>query len=389
MSGPTSLAAQAARFLLAAGHEQTAQAKAMLEAEPRLATFSVHTAAVVGDAEAVAKFVAEDGSLATKIVPPDETEPIIYAAMAGLKQAIATTEAAHVATMRALLDAGASANASVPLEDVSERIPVLYFPCVSNSVAVARLLLERGANPNVASYGDHEGHPPLHRAAASGFGADVLRMLVEHGALVNTRRADGATAYALCVRSGNVGAAAYLASVGADITQLTAIHRLLGACATLNEAEARAIIASHPDIIDTLSESDREALSIAVTDNRIDVVRLMLSLGWPLTQDGEWGGTPLHWAAWNGRVDIVKLLLQHGAPVNQRDSRYGSSPVGWVSHGSVHCDRGNDADYPAIVDLLLDAGATRPESFNQWNESPESMARPSVVQALRDRGFLT
>ena len=106
--------------------------------------------------------------------------------------------------------------------------------------------------------------------------------------------------------------------------------------------------------------------------------------GRPQAQTGE---TPLHWRAWNGHVAMVKLLLAHGAPVNFRDMRYGSSPVGWVSHGSQHCDRGNDEDYPAIVHLLLDAGATRAESFNQWNESPESMARPSVVLALKERGF--
>ena len=37
----------------------------------------------------------------------------------------------------------------------------------------------------------------------------------------------------------------------------------------------------------------------------------------------------------------------------------------------------------------LAAGAARSESFNHWNESPESMARPSVVQALTERGFVS
>jgi hypothetical protein len=113
----------------------------------------------------------------------------------------------------------------------------------------------------------------------------------------------------------------------------------------------------------------------------------MIALGWPLTEDGEWGGTPLHWAAWNGFVDVVRLLLAAGAPVNQRDSRYGSSPIAWCAHGSRFCGRANDEDYPAIVHLLLDAGATRPEAYNQWNEAPESLARPSVVAVMRARGF--
>ena len=46
-----------------------------------------------------------------------------------------------------------------------------------------------------------------------------------------------------------------------------------------------------------------------------------------------------------------------------------------------------EADHVALVRLLLDAGATRAESFNRWHEAPESLARPSVVHALREREF--
>ena len=143
----------------------------------------------------------------------------------------------------------------------------------------------------------------------------------------------------------------------------------------------------NPGIIEQLLPADRETLGVAVFDDRIEVLQLMLSLGWPLTQESEWGGTPLHWAAWNGRVNMVKLLLESGAPVNVRDTRYGSSPIAWAAHGSRHCERGNDIDYAAIVHLLLDAGATREESFNHWGESPEGMARPSVADVLSSRGF--
>ncbi len=49
----------------------------------------------------------------------------------------------------------------------------------------------------------------------------MLRALVEHGAHVDTRRDDGATAYQLTVRVGNVSGAAYLALVsGAPIVPL-------------------------------------------------------------------------------------------------------------------------------------------------------------------------
>lgn len=256
-------------------------------------------------------------------------------------------------------------------------------------------LLEHGADPNVplAAIGDGQrasqrGETPLHRAAANGHDAGVLALLVAHGAAVDATRDDGATPYALAVRSGNAGAAVWLASNGADRARCTPNDRFLGACLTADTAEARALLHAHPELVTALNDDDAGTLLQALTDGHMAAVQLMLSLGWPLTPESEWGGTALHWAAWNGQQALVRLLLARGAPVNVRDSRYGSSPIAWAAHGSRYCAHANDTDYPAIVHRLLDAGATRAESFNQWGESPESLARPSVVAVLQARGFL-
>ena len=88
------------------------------------------------------------------------------------------------------------------------------------------------------------------------------------------------------------------------------------------------------------------------------------------------------------RVVMVTLLLQHGAPVNVRDTRFGSSPIAWAAHGSGWSGHGTDDEYVAITTILLDAGATRAESFNFWNEALESFARPAVLRVLTDRGFV-
>lgn len=256
-------------------------------------------------------------------------------------------------------------------------------------------LLEHGADPNIplSAIGDGQrpsqlGETPLHRAAANGYDHSVLAMLVNAGADLNALRPDGATPYTLAVRHGNAGGATWLAAQGADRSRLTPTDRLLSACVTANETEARALLSVHPDLIANLSDNDAGCLLDAFANKQEAAVRLMVSLGWPLTPESEWGGTALHWAAWQGQVELARLLLAAGAPVNARDSRYGSSPLAWAAHGSLHCDRANDTDYPAMVHLLLDAGATRAESFNQWQESPESMARPSVVSALQARGFI-
>ena len=460
-----SLHANAARFLIALRDDDTSRALAILRETPSLATYSIHTAAAVGDADTVQAMLGDNSELANALASGEQVPLIVYAASDDIKRALGVSVETQLATVRALLDAGASPNASVPLPDVSDTIPVLYFPCTSGNVPVARLLLERGANPtdgeslyhaaqhdhrdclallveygadldrgpakygntplhflaahgpdnhitpralrgmewllergadpNITSYAGRANNPqagetPLHRAAAIGHDAAVLKLLVDHGANVNVARDDGATAYQLAMRSGNTVSATYLESVGADTT-LRDIDRLLHACLTNDATRAREMIARDPSLMTSLEPADRDALGFAfgfaLSQKNLDAVRLMLALGWPLTHEGEWGGTPLHWAAWNGEVDVVRLLLEHGAPVNVRDSRYGSSPIAWCAHGSRFNERGNDEEYPAIVHLLIDAGATRSESYNSWNESPESMARPSVARAMRERGF--
>jgi ankyrin repeat protein len=253
-------------------------------------------------------------------------------------------------------------------------------------------LLERGADPDVPSQvTTRDGTPgvgevPLHRLAV-GRSVSAVRMFIEHRATIDAPRADGRTPYALAVRAGNTEVADFLASRGADVTRLDDVDRLLGACAVADERASRSILAAHPDLIARLALPDRQALHAAVDRDREASVGLMLRLGWPVSDEGEWGGTALHWAAWHGRPALVRLLLNHGAPVNVRDREYGSSPIAWASHGSMHSREGTDADYVAITGMLLDAGATRAESFNRWGDSPESMASPDVAALLQRRGF--
>ena len=456
-----------ARFLLALRDNDAARARDMLDTHPELAGSNIHSAAAVGDPSLVEAFLVDDVRLAISGYPSDGPEPLLYACHAGLQTLLRASERDRVRTVQLLLDAGASANAFISIGlNSDDRLSALYFACVSNNVAVARLLLERGAdpndgesvyhaaelnhrdclellvqhgadissahahwgnsplyflagykesdhrsatatagmqwllehgaNPNVRSYAGarEDGAPgvaetPLHRVATFGLNVAAARMLIEHGALVDMPRGDGRTAYVLAVRNGNLPVATYLADCGAQTESLTPVDRFLAACLDANAHLARALLDTYPNLMSQLTAEDRQAMTLAVERESETSVRLMFALGWKPSDESEWGGTPLHWAAWHGRVSMTRMLLDCGAPVNVRDSTYGSSPLAWASHGSTNSRPGSDADYIAITEMLLAAGSTRAESYNKWGESPESMASVAVAEVLKARGFAT
>lgn len=445
---------QAERLLAAVRAPVLPAARRLLASHPSLPSTSLHAAAAVADTEAVARFLAQERALATR-EDAAGWPPLAYACWSTFHTVSPALAAASLQIVSLLLEAGAGANDSVPLEgEEGGRLPVLYLACESNQVGVVRLLLERGAEPNDGESvyhaaqrghlaclelllahganlsGRHEvwnntplyflagqaddqngeapwmtgwhwllGHgadpnvpsgelreTPLHKLAASHGGAAAAALLLEHGADLHQARADGRTAYALAVRAGNEAVAAQLRERGAREDELEPLDTLLGAAARGDAAEARRLAATLTDWRSRLTVEDRGALVQAVWAGRPEAVRLLAELGFDLTWEGDWGGTPLHHAAWFGKPDLVRLLLALGAPVDFRDRRFGSSPIGWAAHGSTHCRKADD-DYCSIVDLLLDAGATWEAAVNRWNEPPQGSASRRVAKRLRERGF--
>jgi len=83
----------------------------------------------------------------------------------------------------------------------------------------------------------------------------------------------------------------------------------------------------------------------------------MLAAGFPVDARGQHGGTPLHWAAFHGNVGMVRDILQRDPPLEFEDADFHSTPLGWAVHGSEHGWHARTGDYPAVVELLLNAGA--------------------------------
>ena len=438
------LAEQAEHFLREVRDEHHEAANRWLANVPALAALNVFTASAAGDQATVTRLLAADRARARATHAEHSWTAVLYAAASplpadspalapiarALLEAGADANSAypgagegppqsalyracirgHAGVVRALLEHSARTDDGESIGHAAEHAQFgclqamhehgadfssrqqpydntpLYFlagyaagnPATDRAQAGMRWLLEHGADPNVTSYERRE--TPLHQVARQGGGLGIAQALLEHGADPDAARADGRTPYVIAYRRGDVGLCELLRSHGAAPT-LTGIDEFLGAAMRGDDAAARAVLAREGDLLSRFDEEDHAILPQLLAEKQpIDFARLV-ALGFDLTQEGAWGGTPLHHAAWRGNVEMVRELVRIGAPRDLRDKTYGSSPLAWAVHGSRFC-RSADHEYTQIAQLLLEAGSSRAASINKWNEPPENLGSPRLCAVI-------
>ena len=151
----------------------------------------------------------------------------------------------------------------------------------------------------------------MHVAARAGH-ADVLSLLLEHGADVDVQNLYGTTPLYRAARSGKLEAGRLLLDRGADIN-------------------ARGNVGETP-------------LSGALFERRVEFARMLLERGASINTHGSAGNTPLHWAVEKENIEAVRLLLEHGADVNACDDR--------------NLTPSQLAKQPEIVELLSEYGTS-------------------------------
>jgi hypothetical protein len=297
-------------------------------------------------------------------VRPDEQLPVLYGAV---------SRASCFETTQALLQAGADPNDKESLYHATEQSDrriiaalvaagarwrgtnALYRQLDHETLAHLRQVLALGADVHEPGPG---GGGPLHHAINRGRSLDFVQLLLAHGADPTLRDAQGRTAADLAARLGDAATAAYLADLGHGTAQ-TPQDVFLAACAAGDTGVARAHLLKHPDAVRTLDAQALRLLPDQAQRGRLDAVRLMLELGWPVDVRGDWHASALNQAAFRGDAAMVQLLLDHGARWHERNG-YGGDAVGSCLHAATN-EPHSSGDYAAVLSLLIANGASAPK----------------------------
>lgn len=260
----------------------------------------------------------------------------------------------------------------------------------ARTVAIADYLLDRGAGIDVRCT-DHASTPAQYALADR---PDVCRRLLERGAtpdiFMAARLGDAALAARLIDADPSCTGAhvhepgyapvppfnIYCWTLGfgvsphavarkhghADVAAALEAHSsprnvLRNAIAAGDADRARALLRAHPSLLPSLTREDHGHLAHAIFHEQFGAAHLMLDLGFDPTAPGMDGGSALHAACWVGSLPMVeRLLALDRVPLDARDPTHASTLLGWASFGSV-CRKAPGADYPAVAERLVAAGA--------------------------------
>lgn len=288
------LGVAADQFIEAATEVRPERAARLLQLHPGVANASFYAALVLGDVQRVDARLAQRAALATDPGGPRDWPALLYVCHTGLGFGPPMRAEGLVAVARRLLELGADPNTRFPwLHHGVHRAALWGAVCSVGLLPLAEVLLDAGADPN-----DGVTLP----IAASGGNIAALDLLYAHGANVNQAWAtDGSTTlYAILNWSDTSAGIHWLLNHGAD-----------------------------PDPV--FPPNGESPLHLVARRGTTDVAEDLAQHGADLTRPRSDGRTPYAVAQLSGNTAVAEWLARHG----------GETPLSEVDRLVAACSRGD------------------------------------------------
>ena len=269
----------------------------------RGAYFDICSACHKGNLDRVRDLLDQDPTLVNR--PSDY---VTYYAASGTPLRNAAT-GGHLEIVKLLLERGADPNLAE--EGIAPKGHALYSAVVGGHYEIAKLLLEKGAYPNapVESSGDC-----LSRAT-SRKDEKMIELLASYGA---------AQSMDIMAYYGDVRTAAAVFAV--DPTQADDPEALACAAGEGQEAFVRLMLRYQPELPKRV---DFPSWSVGAKTRELN--ELLFKHGMNASQRDWLGVTPLHEFARKGNLEKAAIFIEHGADLHARDEDICSTPLGWAA----------------------------------------------------------
>ncbi|KAJ3286782.1 palmitoyltransferase akr1 [Rhizoclosmatium sp. JEL0117] len=224
--------------------------------------------------------------------------------------------------VKALIEEGSIAADAVDRENCT----ALHWAAINNRIAVAKYLVEHGADVN--AIGGDLLSTPLQWAARSGQ-IQMATYLMKKGANPNLYDKQGYNSLHLAAHAGHAMMMIYLIVMGQDV-----------------------------DTLDTMGRTS--LMWTAYQGNSEESMKVLIKQGALLDRTDSTGMTALHWAVVSNHLKFAKILIDAGASTDIKDPN-GKTPGDWAK------ERGLDQTYDKLVEIAQGKAGQPPFSLATTN----------------------